>query len=48
MWELGWRVKPTWTEQPFAGGGRKAGCYTILTAFCKNPIGEGKFDPSDA
>jgi hypothetical protein len=48
MWTLGWAQKPVWEMLPFQGGGYKAFCYAILCAFCKNPIGETKFDPSDA
>lgn len=47
-WTLRWHTKPKWHQLEFKGGSHNAACYAILMLACLNPIGETKFDPSDA
>jgi hypothetical protein len=48
MWSLHWNQKPLVHRLEFKGGSYNAAINTIWMLLCRNPICEGKIDPSDA
>jgi hypothetical protein len=48
MWALAWNQKPTVHQLEFRGGSYNAAINTIWMLLCRNPVCEGKIDPSDA
>lgn len=48
MWQLRWNQRPRVYRPEFKGGSYKAAMDMIAMLVCKNPIAEGKIDPSDA
>lgn len=48
MWALCWNQKPLVHRLEFKGGSYNAAINTIWMLLCRNPICEGKIDPSDA
>lgn len=45
MWELRWNQKPQWMKKAYQGGAFEAFCEAIPMLVCKNPKGEGKWQP---
>lgn len=46
MWELRWNKKPTWKTLEYKGGSYNAFTEAIAMLVCKNPKGEGKYQPT--
>lgn len=46
MWELRWNQKPQWIRKEYQGGAYEAFCESICMLVCKNPKGEGKWQPT--
>lgn len=46
MWELRWNQKPKVYRPEFKGGSYEAAMDAILMLVCKNPLAEGKYNPT--
>jgi hypothetical protein len=46
MWLLAWNQKPQWMKKTYEGGAYEAFTEAIAMLMCKNPKGEGKWQPT--
>lgn len=46
MWALRWAEKPKWMRKEYQGGAYEAFCEALAMLVCKNPRGEGKWQPT--
>jgi len=46
MWEFCWNKKPQWMRKAYQGGSHEAFTEAVAMLLCKNPKGEGKWQPT--